>query len=288
MTRLARVSMALFAVVLMAHLSWAAEGVRVTAERVNLRSGPEHGQPDRGQGQQGNDPHGPGPRGRLGSRGRTGHWRRRLHQRTAVRAGDGRHGGAGATTSQPVASRLLRPSRRSRTRVARRSAEPLQFGGNVDWATKSVGFGLGIRASRGIPVRVRDLGALATFDVFFGTTAPSDAGADVDVSGHSFQFGLFPTYSYEFGSVRAYGGAGLSILALVVQLLCRYARAARPARRVGERDEGVARSRGRREVQGAVLRRGPLSVRCREPPHLQRGGHVQQSLVSYGRSRPGR
>ena len=32
------------------------------------------------------------------------------------------------------------------------------------------------------------------------------------MSGHSFQFGLYPTYSYEFGSVRAYGGAGLSIL----------------------------------------------------------------------------
>ena len=76
--------------------------------------------------------------------------------------------------------------------VGTSQADQLQFGGNVDFATNSVGFGLGIRASRGMPVLVlRNLGALATFDFFFGAGAPSAAG-EADVSGHSLSVVLLP------------------------------------------------------------------------------------------------
>jgi hypothetical protein len=202
--------MALFAVVLMAHLSWAAESVRVTAERANLRSGPKTESPIVAKVSKGTI---------LPVLGREGGWVRvaapgsgaaayisaRLCEPAQVAAP-----APGATRSQPVTSGAASSTPTFAHSGGASRAEPLQFGGNADFATNSVGFGLGIRASRGIPV-VPHLGALATFDFFFGAAAPSAAG-EADVSGHSISFGLYPTYSYEFGSIRAYGGAGLSII----------------------------------------------------------------------------
>jgi hypothetical protein len=211
-TRLVRVSMALLAVVLMAHLSWAAESVRVTAERVNLRSGPNTVSPIVAKVTRGTI---------LSVLSREGGWVRVAAPGSGVAAyisarlcepAPAATAAPAATTSKPVTSGATSSEPTFARSGGKSEAEPLQFGGNVDFATNSVGFGIGIRASRGIPVSVlRNLGALATFDFFFGAHSQSDV-AGVDTSGHSFQFGLYPTYSYEFGSIRAYGGAGLSIL----------------------------------------------------------------------------
>jgi hypothetical protein len=208
-TRLARVLMALSAVVLMAQVSWAAEGVRVTAERVNLRSKPSTDGQIVAKVSKGTI---------LTVLGHEAGWVRIAAPGTGAPAYISAKlcepatipGAAPATTSEPATAA---PAAESPFKSSRRGSdvEPLQFGGNADWATKSIGIGLGIRASRGLPV-VSGLGILATFDVFFGSTAPSDAAADVDVSGHSLQFGLFPTYSYDLRGVRAYGGAGLSLI----------------------------------------------------------------------------
>jgi hypothetical protein len=205
-TRLARVSMALSAVVLMAHLAWAAEGVRVTAERVNLRSGPSTGSMVVAKVSKGTIltvlGHEAGwVRVAAPGTGATAYISARLCEPATIAA-------PAPTTPEPVEPAASGPSFSS---SGASRVEPLQFGANADWATKDIGLGVGIRVSTGLPV-LSNLGVLATFDVFFGANAPSDAGPDVDVSGHSLQFGIFPTYSYELGSVRAYGGAGLSLI----------------------------------------------------------------------------
>ncbi len=208
MTRLARVSMALSAVVLMAHLAWAAEGVRVTAERVNLRSGPSTGSMVVAKVSKGTV---------LTVLGREAGWVRVAAPGTGATAYISVRLCEPATIAEPAPEATTSQAAASESRSSgssfssSRASEPLQFGANADWATKDIGLGVGIRVSTGIPV-LANLGVLATFDVFFGTQAPDAAGADVDVSGHSLQFGIFPTYSHEFGSVRAYGGAGLSLI----------------------------------------------------------------------------
>ena len=184
LTRLARVVMALSAVVLMAHSSWAAEGVRVTAERANLRSKPS-------------------TESEIVAKVAKG----------AILPVLGREGG---WVSQPAASQSAATSSSSRSPSTsshgKPGAEPFQFGAHLDFASSSIGFGFGIRASSGIPV-VPHLGVLGVFDFYLGAQAIANpSGVEVAASGHSLQFGLYPTYSHEFGNLRVYGGAGLSIL----------------------------------------------------------------------------
>jgi hypothetical protein len=211
--RLTRVVMALSAVVLMAQLSWAAEGVRVTAERANLRSKPSTESDVVAKVAKGTI---------LPVLGREGSWVRvsapgsgatayisaRLCEPATVAAPPP----PVATTAPPATSPA--PSSGSAFKSSRSASatEPIQFGGQLDFASSSIGFGLGIRASSGIPV-LEGLGVLGTFDFYFGAQSIADpAGVEVDATGHSLQFGLYPTYSHEFGDFRVYGGAGLSIL----------------------------------------------------------------------------
>jgi hypothetical protein len=189
-------------------VSWAAESVRVTVDKANLRSQPNTtsvivAKVDRGT--------------TLTVLGREGAWVRvaapnggavsyisaRLCEPLAAAAPV-----APAATSQQTPPPTPAKSKRGSDSVA----EPLQFGAQASWATDGIGLGLGVRASKGIPV-VRGLGALVTFDFLFGARSRAAVpGVTVDSSGHSFQLGLFPTYSREFGEVRAYAGAGLSLL----------------------------------------------------------------------------
>jgi len=214
LTRLARVVMALSAVVLMAQSSWAAEGVRVTAERANLRSKPSTeseivAKVAKGAilpvlGREGGWVHVAAP----GS-GATAYISARLCEPAEVAV-------PAATKSQPAASQPAATSSSSRSPFTsshgKPGAEPFQFGAHLDFASSSIGFGFGIRASSGIPV-VPHLGVLGIFDFYLGAQSIVDAsGVEVAASGHSLQFGLYPTYSHEFGNLRVYGGAGLSIL----------------------------------------------------------------------------
>jgi hypothetical protein len=211
-TRLTRVVMALSAVALMAQLSWAAEGVRVTADKANLRSKPSTEADVVAKVAKGTI---------LPVLGREGSWVRvsapgsgatayisaRLCEPATIAAP------APAAPTPPPASSPA-PSSGSTFKASSHTseAEPIQFGGQVDFASSSIGFGLGIRASSGIPV-LAGLGVLGTFDVYFGAQGIANtAGVKVDSSGHSLQFGLYPTYSHEFGDLRVYGGAGLSML----------------------------------------------------------------------------
>jgi hypothetical protein len=205
-TRLARTSLVLLAIVLLASAALATENVRVTAERVNLRSGPGTnsriiGKVDRGA--------------VLEVLGRQGSWIR-------VMAPGGGAAYISATlcetvpsappTSQPTAASPAPASQTSSFGRSRRSSqvEPLRLGLHAAWANKGIDFGLGGRASAGIPGAAH-FGGLLTLDYFFGARATVDAGgAEVDVSGHSLQLGLFPTYAFDLQGVQAYAGVGLS------------------------------------------------------------------------------
>ncbi len=211
MTRLARVLMALSAVVLMAQLSWAAEGVRVTAERVNLRSKPSTDGQIVAKVTKGTV---------LPVLGHEAGWVRVAAPGTGAPAYISAKlcepavipGAPEATTPQPAAAAPPAESSFKASRGAS-SAEPRQFGGQLGFANESLGFGFGIRVSSGLPLPVSGIGVLGTFDVFLGSPSVADtAGVKVDTSGHSFQIGLFPTYSYAFGDIRVYAGAGLSML----------------------------------------------------------------------------
>ncbi len=213
LTRLARVVMALSAVALTAQLAGAAEGVRVTAERANLRSKPNTESEIVAKVSKGTV---------LSVLGHEGGWVRvaaplsgapayisaRLCEPAASPAA------AVATTPAPTAAPAPATSSASGSSFKAHGSsetEPRLFGGQLDFASSGVGFGFGARASTGLPVA--HLGVLGTVDLFLGTQQIANAaGVKVDSSGHSLQFGLFPTYGYEFGDLHVYGGAGLSIL----------------------------------------------------------------------------
>src|SRR5262249_50822819 len=90
------------------------------------------------------------------------------------------------------------------------SKDPLRVGGHASWASDSIDFGLGARASTGLVESPR-LGALLVFDYFFGARSSANVeGVQVDVSGHSIQLGVFPTYSFDRQGADLYVGAGLS------------------------------------------------------------------------------
>jgi hypothetical protein len=205
MTRSGCVSLSLLSGVLLASAAWAAESVRVTGDRVNLRSGPSTtsrivGKVDRGA--------------VLEVLGREGDWVR-------VAAPDTREpayisarlceplaappASAPAAEAQPDREAPARPSpSRSATR------EPLRLGVHASWANEGIDFGLGARVSTGLP-GIRDLGALFVFDYFFGVPSGEDVPGG-EVSGHSIQLGVFPTYSFDLADARGYLGAGLSYL----------------------------------------------------------------------------
>ncbi len=208
MTRLARVSMALFTAALVAQLCWASESVRVTVERANLRSGPstdsrivakvEKGTVLQVLGREGAWVRVAAPEG-----GAAAYINARLCEPAAAT-------GPAATASRPAAPEPSRSEAAFAPRERSSRAEPLQFGVNADWADKDIGLGLGARASAGIPA-VPHLGGLLTLDYFFGARSSADAaGVEVETSGHSFQIGLLPTYGFEVGRVHGYVGAGLS------------------------------------------------------------------------------
>lgn len=209
MTRLSRVLMALSAVVLMAQLSWAAEGVRVTAERVNLRSKPSTASQVVAKVSKGTI---------LTVLGHESGWVRVAAPGSGAPAYISARLCEPTTVSDPAEEAASRPAMepaRSETTFtssgARSSAEPRQFGAHVNFATKDIGLGFGVRASGGIPV-VPHLGLLGTIDLFLGAQAIENGGVEVEADGKSIGFGLYPTYGYEFGDLHAYAGAGLSIL----------------------------------------------------------------------------
>jgi len=193
--------MALFAVVLMAQLSWAAESVRVKVERANLRSAPSTDSRIVDKVSEGTV---------LQVLGRQGDW---IHV-TAPGNGSAAYISASLcelvpsappAPAEPVAPE---PAPAAPTFGPSTPVEPRQFGVHLSWANESIDFGLGVRASTGIPLEaVPHLGALVTFDYFFGA-ATKDSAADV--SGHSLQLGVYPTYSFELQGVNGYAGAGLS------------------------------------------------------------------------------
>ncbi len=203
MTRLMRVSMTLFAVALMAQLSWAAESVRVMVERANLRSGPSTSTRIVGKASRGTV---------LQVLGREGIW---IHV-TAPDSGAAAyiHGSLvevvpSAAPAEPEPAEP-KPEPEPMPFKPSWSVEPRQFGAHVSWADRSIGMGLGVRASTGVPLdAVPHLGLLGTFDYLFG---PATEESDLDYDGHSLKLGLYPTYSRELRGAKVYVGAGLSYM----------------------------------------------------------------------------
>jgi hypothetical protein len=210
---LARASILLLPAVLAAQVAGAAESVRVTGDRVNLRSAPNTtsrivAKVDKGT--------------VIEVLGREGSWIRV----TAPGSGSAAYvsaslcepvaappPAASAAASQPATSQPAAPAPSARPgQSGGSSREPLQLGGHASWANKGIDFGLGARASTGLP-GIRHLGALIVVDYFFGAPSTEDAeGIEVDVSGHSIQLGVFPTYSFDAEGVHGYVGAGLSYI----------------------------------------------------------------------------
>ena len=204
MTRSARVSTLLLAVVLVAPAAWAAESVRVTGDHVNLRSGPSTNSRvvttvDKGT--------------VLDVLGRETGWIRV----TAPHGGGSAYISASlcepVVSAPPAVSQPATPPPAPSATVTRTggpSREPLRFGGHASWANESIDFGVGARVSTGLPGSSH-LGALLAFDYFFGARSSLNAaGVAVEASGHSIQLGVFPTYSFDVQGAHAYAGAGLS------------------------------------------------------------------------------
>ncbi len=206
-TNLTRAMLTVVMVGLMTCTSWAAESVRVTVGRANLRAEPNTKSPIVAK---------VGRGAALEVLGREDGW-----LRVAAPNGGGPAYIAARlceampmTTPSPTAAQPAAPapsfSSSGLSGAGGSGHEPGQFGGHLSWATKGVGFGLGARASAGIPV-VPHLGALLTVDVFFGgRSRVNAAGVELDEGGHSLQLGLYPTYNVELQGVHVYAGAGLS------------------------------------------------------------------------------
>jgi hypothetical protein len=192
------------AVLLVAQAAGAAESVRVTGDHVNLRSGPS-------------------TNSRIVSTVDKGTVLEVLGRETGwIRVTAPRGGGTAyisASLCEPVVSAppvVSQPATTTPapsatpTRSGGSSREPLRFGGHASWANEGIDFGLGARASTGLP-GISHLGALVAFDYFFGARSSLNAaGVEVDASGHSIQLGVFPTYSFDVAGVHGYAGAGLS------------------------------------------------------------------------------
>jgi hypothetical protein len=199
-----RVSTALFVVVVMACAAWAAERVRVTAERVNLRSEPSTDSRIVGKVSKGTV---------LEVLGREGSWLRVAAPGTGATAYVSASLCVAVTPApgpQATAPATSEPTAAPGSSAGRSDEGPLKLGVHANWASDSVDFGLGGRVAADIR-SVPHLGGLLTLDYFFGGGASTEAGqASVDAGGHSIQLGLYATYSFEVGGVHAYAGGGLS------------------------------------------------------------------------------
>src|SRR5262245_44177707 len=216
MTRLPRAWSCLAAVVLMAQAARAAESVRVTADRVNLRSEPNTTsrvvtRVDKGAVLQVVGREGSWIKVNVPGTGATAYVSASLCEAIPSAAP-----AAPAAASTPAPAPAPAHATASRSGGSSRARDPLRFGPHLSWADQGLDFGIGARASTGIIGSPR-LGALLVLDYFFGAGSSTDAaGVEVKPDGSSFKLGVYPTYSIDAGSVDVYGGVGLSYLHISV------------------------------------------------------------------------
>jgi opacity protein-like surface antigen len=131
-----------------------------------------------------------------------------------------------ASAAAPVAAPRPAPVAQAPAPATSPAADPSPSGGSDEkrahfgvhgsYATDDIDFGVGGRFALNIP-SVRGLGALATFDYFFGNGASGNVGGvEVNTGASAIQVGAFATYTFASENAKPYVGAGLSYFRISV------------------------------------------------------------------------